>query len=71
MATAARGSEDGERLGFGKEAYRLSQNVEEESDATTLAHLLETNFSTFSLLLPIQSVLRKLLELLSSATHHL
>ena len=39
-----RGSEDGERRGFGKEAYRLSRDAEEESDATTLVHLLETNF---------------------------
>jgi hypothetical protein len=41
-------SEDGERRRIGKEGSRLSRDAEEESDATTLAPLLESNFSALS-----------------------
>ena len=44
---AACESEDGERRVFSKEAYRISRDAEEESDATTLAPVLETYFSVF------------------------
>ena len=48
-ATAVCESEDGERRRIGKESSQLSWDAEEESDATTLAHLLERNFSALSL----------------------
>ena len=55
----------GERRGIGKKAYQLSRDTEGESDATTLATLLEMSFSLFlSFFLTYHGDLHKLLELL-------
>ena len=56
--------DDGERRGVGKDAYRNSWDAEGESEITTLAHLLETNFTVFSSFLPIHDDLANLLEML-------
>ena len=49
--------------GHCKDAYRVFRNTEGESDAMSLAVLLETSFSILSLFLHIHSDLQNLLEM--------